>query len=134
MKTYLLLALVLMPVFAFSQIDKIGYSRTQILNSTDGQPCKIADNGFWYCGKNGSLIHYTFRDNLVTSVLYMWEFNSKYEADIDVKTEIAKNKIAYGRPEMKEDQAFWFSGNLLIHIFYGYTNGKHYSCWSVSER
>lgn len=134
MKTYLLLALTLIPVIAFSQIDKIGYTKTQILNSTDGDPCKITDNGIWYCGKNGSLINYTFRNNLVNSVMYMWEFNSKYEADLDVKNEIAKYKITYGRPEMKEDQAFWFSGNLLIHVFYGYTNGKHYCCWSVSER
>ena len=133
-KTYLLLAIVLTPVVAFSQIDKIGYSKAQIINSNNGDPCKTTYDGVWYCGINGSLINYTFKNNLVNSVMYMWEFNSKSEADLDVQKEIAKYKTSYGRPEMKGDQAFWFSGNLLIHIFYGYTNGKHYSCWSVSER
>jgi hypothetical protein len=134
MKKYLLLALLVAPFISFSQIDKIGYTKTQVINSTNGDPCKSSYNEIWYCGENGSLINYTFKNNLVSSVLYMWEFNSKYEADQDVRNEIAKAKVDYGRPEMKGDQAFWFTGNYLIMISYGFTNGKHYSCWRVSER
>jgi hypothetical protein len=134
MKKNLLLALLVAPFISFSQIDKIGYSKTQVFNSMNSVPCKNTYDAIWYCGENGSLINYTFKNNLVSSVMYMWEFKSKYEADEDVRNEIAKAKIEYGRPEMKGDQAFWFSGNFLIHISYGYTNGKHYSCWRASER
>ena len=58
----------------------------------------------------------------------MREFKSKYEAKEDVKSEIAKEKIEYGRPEIKGDQAFWFTENTLIMVSYGYANGKHYTC------
>ena len=64
----------------------------------------------------------------------MWEFKTKYEADDDVKSEISKTSSELGRPIYKGDQAFWFSGNLLIMVTYGYSNGKHYSCWKVSEK
>lgn len=134
MKKYLLLTLVIIPFVSFSQIDKIGYSKTQVVNSMNGNPCKSDYNAIWYCGENGSLIMYEFKNNLVSSVLYMWEFKSKFEADVDVKIEIAKAKIEYGRPDMKGEKAFWFTDNLLILVSYGYTNGKHYSCWSVSEK
>ena len=134
MKNYLLLALLVAPYITFSQIDKIGYSKTQVVNSINSAPCKNSYDEIWYCGENGSLINYTFKNNLVSSVIYMWEFKSKYEADQDVRNEIAKAKIHYGRPEMKGDQAFFFTGNYLIMITYGFSNGKHYSCWRVSER
>jgi hypothetical protein len=134
MKKYLFIALLFSPFFLYSQIDKIGYSKTQVVNSINTEPCKTTHDGIWYCDDNGNLINYTFKNNLVSSVMYMREFNSKYEAETDVKSEIAKTKNEYGRPEMKGDQAFWFTGNLLIHISYGYTNGKHYSCWRVSKR
>ena len=134
MKKFILAALLLLPFVAFSQMDKIGYSKTQVINSTNGDPCKNTYNGIWYCGENGSLINYTFKNNLVSSVMYMWEFKSKYEADLDVKNEIKKYRNEYGKPEMKGNQAFWFLGNYIVQISYGYTNGKHYSCWRVSEK
>lgn len=134
MKKYLLIALLLTPFVSFSQLDKIGYTKTQVMSSINVEPCKSSYNDIWYCGENGSLISYRFKNNIVNSVMYMWEFNSKYEADEDVKKEISKAKIEYGRPDMKGDQAFWITENFLIHIFYGYTNGKHYSCWGLSER
>ena len=134
MKKIFSLLILIIPLYSFSQIDKIGYSKTQVVNLMNGDPCKTSYNEIWYCGENGSLINYSFKNNIVSSVMYMWEFKSKYEADEDVKSEIAKARIEYGRPDMKGDQAFWFAGNLLIHITYGYTNGKHYSCWRVSER
>ena len=65
MKKYLLLALLVAPFISFSQIDKIGYTKTQVINSTNGDPCKSSYNEIWYCGENGSLINYTFKNNLV---------------------------------------------------------------------
>jgi hypothetical protein len=100
----------------------------------DGEPCKSTYDEIWYCLENGNFINYSFKNNLVSSVLYMWEFKSKYEADKDVNSEIAKAKIEYGRPEMMGDKAFWFSGNLVIMVAYGYANGKHYCSWRVSEK
>lgn len=134
MKKYLLLALLLVPFVSFSQIDKIGYSKAKVVNSMKGDPCKSNYNEIWYCGENGILIHYTFKNNFVSDIMYMWEFKSKYEADEDVKVRSQNAKIQYGRPEMKGEQSFWFTGNYLILISYGYSNGKHYSCWRVSER
>ena len=133
MKLYFLIGFLVLPFFALSQIDKIRYSKLQLINSMNNEPCKSSYDESWYCGENGSLINYKFKNNFVSSVLYMWEFNSKHEADQDVTKEIEKAKITYGRPEMKGNEVFWFKGSLLIHVTYGYTNGKHYSCWSVSE-
>ncbi len=133
MRKLFCLLILFIPLFSLSQIDKIGYSKTQVANSMEGSPCKSSYNEISYCGENGSLINYSFKNSIVSSVMYMWEFKSKYEADQDVKSEVAKAKNEYGRPEMKGDQAFFFVENLLILISYGYTNGKHYSCWRVSE-
>lgn len=134
MKKYYLVILLLGAFQIFSQNDKIGYSKTQIIDIMDREPCKISDNQFWYCEEDGDFINYTFKNNFVSSVMYMWEYKSKYEADQDVKNEISKAKNIYGRPEIKDNQAFWFVDKLLIHITYGYKNGKHYSCLRISER
>jgi hypothetical protein len=134
MKRIILLLFIFMPILSYGQIDKIGYSRSRLISSMEGEPCKNDYDGLWYCSDNGSLIKYTFSNNQVSEVLYMWEFRSKYEADADVKSEISKGRSQYGRPEMKGEQAFWFVDDLLIMISYGFTNGKHYSTWSVAKR
>jgi hypothetical protein len=134
MKISLLTILLLLTIVSFAQIDKIGYTKSAIINY-DSEPCKTDDNSIWYCGDNGGLVNYGFNsNNTVTSVLYMYLFDTKYLAELDVQSEIAKYSKIYGRPTMKGADAFWFSGNLLIMISYGFSNGKHYSCWRVSER
>ena len=50
-----------------------------------------------------------------------------------VQKEINKYKSLYGKPTMKGNEAFFFRGDLLVMISYGYSNGKHYSCWQVSK-
>jgi hypothetical protein len=133
MKKYFLIAFLLMQFAALCQIEKMGYSKSQVLNSTNEDPCKSNASEIWYCGTNGSLINYTFKNDVVSSVLLMWEFKTKYEADADVRKAISIAKNTYGRPEMKGDIAYWFKGNFLITISYGYANGKHYSSWQVKE-
>jgi len=123
-----------MPLCAFSQIDKIGYSKEQVMHSINVQPCKISESGLWYCGNKGDLTFYSIKNNLVHSVLNMWEYPSKNDADIAVRKAIEEEKSRIGSPTMKEGNAYWFVGNYLVCISYGYTNGKHYSCWNVSER
>jgi hypothetical protein len=123
----------MIPLILFSQVDKIGYSKTKLINSMQGQPCKSTINSIWYCGENGSYINYEFNDEIVSSVLYMWEFDDKNKADYDVINETEKNSRVYGKPSMKGDDAFWFVGDFLVSIKYGYTNGKHYSTWSAKR-
>jgi hypothetical protein len=134
MKKILLIALLLLPILSFSQIDKIGYSKSKLISSMEGDPCKTDYDGVWYCTDNGTLIKYTFSNDQVSKVFYMWKFNSKYEADADVQSEISKARSQYGKPDMKGEQAFWFVDDFLIMVAYGYTNGKHYSTWSVEKR
>jgi hypothetical protein len=131
---YAIFLILFFPIAAFCQTDKLGLSKSDVIKSMQGNPCKSDYNQIWYCGDNGSLINYTFKNNLVSSVLYMWEFKSKYEAESDVKSEVTKTENIYGRPERKGVQSFWFTGDEIIMIAYGFTNGKHYSCWRVSER
>lgn len=38
MKKFILAALLILPFVAFSQMDKIGYSKTQVINSTEHPP------------------------------------------------------------------------------------------------
>jgi hypothetical protein len=132
MKTLNLIILLLFSNLSFGQIDKIGFSKIEILNSFDAEPCKTSLNSIWYCTESDGLINYTFTNNKVSSVLYMWAFNSKIEADSDVRKEISKYTRIYGKPTMKGDQAFWFVGDYLVMCSYGNTNGKHYSTWQVS--
>ena len=134
MKKLLLLSALLIFAFGFGQIDKIGYTKAQVLNSIDTEPCKSSYNSIWYCGDNGGLVNYGFEYNKVKSVLYMTNFSSKYQAEEDVQKEINKYKSLYGKPTMKGNEAFFFQGDLLVMISYGYSNGKHYSCWRVSKR
>jgi hypothetical protein len=134
MKLLILLLIFFSPLYSFSQIDKIGYSKEQILDSMNSDPCKTSYNQIWYCSENGTLISYSFENNIVRRVLHMWEFKSKYEADEDVRKKVAKMKEINGKPVMKEDQAYWFADDLIVGILYGFTNGKHYSCWSVSKK
>ena len=121
-------------ILSFGQIDRIGYSKNEVLNSFDQAHCKSSYNAVWYCTENDSFINYTFTENKVSSVLYMWEFNSKMEADSDVRKETTKYTRIYGKPTMKGDQAFWFVGDYIVMCSYGNTNGKHYSTWQVSTR
>jgi len=129
-----ILSLLLLPSFGLSQIDKIGYSKTQVLSSVSGEPCKTDQYSIWYCDENGGLVNYGFEYNKVNSVTYMTNFSSRYQAEQDVKKEINKYKDVYGKPTMKGNEAYFFRGDLLVMISYGYTNGKHYSCWRVSKR
>lgn len=131
--TLLLLAFVL-PFYSFSQNHMIGYSKSQVLNETSAEPCKSTFNDIWYCIDNGNMINYSLKNNLVSSVLYMSKFNSLNEAYNDVKSEILRMESIYGRPTMKGEQAYWFSGDLLFMVAYGLSNGKHYSSLRVSER
>ncbi len=134
MKNFLLIILLFVPILGFSQIDKIGYTKSQVLSSMNSTPCKTDENSMWFCVEDGSRINYSFKYNIVNKVFYMTAFNSKEEAEADVRSEISNATSTHGRPEMKEGHAYWFSGNLLISIFYGYTNGRHFSCHSISER
>jgi hypothetical protein len=129
-----ILSLLLLPSFGIGQIDKIGYSKAQVLNSLSSEPCKSDYNSIWYCGNNGGLVNYGFEYNKVSSVLYMTNFSSKYQAEQDVQKEINRYKDIYGKPTMKGNEAYFFRGDLLVMISYGYTNGKHYSCWRVSKK
>ena len=129
-----LILLLFIPLVSFGQIDKIGYSKAQLINSVDAEPCKSDYNSIWYCGDNGGLVNYGFEYNKVNSVLYMTNFSSKYLAEQDVQKEINRYKGIYGKPTMKGNEAYFFIGDLLVMISYGYTNGKHYSCWRVSKR
>ena len=128
----IILAILLFPMLSFCQIDKLGMSKKEVLSSMDKQPCKANISEIWYCMPNGNLINYGFKNEQVHSVLYMWEFKSKEDANQDVEKEVAKYKNEYGRPELKNGAAFWFSGKNLIQISYGYSNGKHYSCFRLS--
>jgi hypothetical protein len=134
MKKYLLIILLFIPILGFSQIDKIGFTKSQVLSSMNSAPCKSDDNSMWFCVEDGSRINYSFKYNLVNKVFYMTAFSSQVEAEDNVKNEIAKAIRNYGRPEMKQGHAYWFSGNLLISIFYGNTNGGHFSCLSISNK
>lgn len=134
MKPFSVIFFLLFSFLSFGQMDKIGYSKNEVLNSFDVGPCKSSYNMVWYCTENNSFINYTFTNNKVSSVLYMWEFNSKIEADSDVRSETTKYSKIYGKPTMKGDQAFWFVGDYIVMCSYGYTNGKHYSTWQVSTR
>jgi len=133
MKSLNLITFLLLSMLSFGQIDKIGFSKSEILNSFNAAPCKSSYNEVWFCTENDSFINYTFTEDKVSSVLYMWEFNSKMEADSDVRKETTKYTKIYGKPTMKGDQAFWFVGDYLVMCSYGNTNGKHYSTWRVSN-
>ena len=134
MKSFSLILFLLFSILSFGQIDKIGFSKIEILNSFDAGPCKSSYNAIWFCTENDGFINYTFTNNKVSSVLYMWAFNSKMEADSDVRNETSKYTRIYGKPTMKGDQAFWFVGNYIVMCSYGNPNGKHYSTWQVSTR
>jgi hypothetical protein len=134
MKKIFLFFFLLLPILAFSQIDKIGYSKSKLVSSMQGDPCKTDYNGVWYCLANGSFVKYTIENDYVTGVFYMWEFSSKYEADADVRLEISKESAQFGKPDMKGDDAFWLVDDLVVLVKYGFTNGKHYSTLSYSKR
>ena len=133
MKNIIFAVAILFPLISLSQTDKIGISKTQIINSINSKPCKTDYNSVWYCLDNGMLVNYEFMYEKVSAVLTMYEFESEYQARQNVATEINKYKMSYGKPEMNGDKAFFFSGNYLFMISYGYTNGKHYSCLRVSQ-
>ena len=127
------MALLLFHIVVFSQVDKMGYTRSDVINSMQGQPCKNSSSTIWYCGENGSFINYEFENDIVVHIFYMWEFRTKYLADVDVKSEIEKNSRVYGRPTMKGEEATWFVGDNLIMIKYGLSNGKHYSTYGIRK-
>jgi hypothetical protein len=118
MKKFIILLLCTIPFYSFSQVDKIGYSKSQLLNSMSAEPCKSTYNDIWYCVENGSMIVYDLKNDFVSSVMYMDEYSSKAEANIYVNNEINKAKQKYGRPTMKGDEAYWFSGDFR-HCWYG---------------
>ena len=132
MKKLILNILIILPITLFAQLDKIGFTKNELLNSMQNQPCKASQNEIWFCGNNGSLINYNFTNERVSSVMYMWEFNTIYSAENDVSEEIEKNSKIYGKPTIKDDGAFWFYKDYLIMVKYGLSNGKHYSCWRAS--
>ncbi len=131
MKNIFILSFCILPLFSYSQIDKIGYTKSEVISSMDGEPCRKTYNDLSYCFENGSYLNYTFSGNKVISVLYMWEFPSKYSAELDVKSQIAKNTKEFGSPKMVGNEAFWYIGKLSIFISYGYLDGKHYSSYFV---
>ena len=118
----------------FSQKSQIGITREQVINSMNVEPCKSSYNELWFCGLNGFMVNYGFDGGQVKSIMSMTEFNSKYLADIDVKNKIIEFTNQYGKPTMKDEKAFWFVGDELNSLFYGYSNGKHYSCFGISKR
>lgn len=132
MKKYIIILFVFAPFFVFSQVGKIGYTKSELINSFNVSPCKSDFNSIWYCVENGSLLNYDIRNDVVVSELQMSIFPSKEEAEANVRLEIADAQRRYGKPIMKGDQAYWFIGNLLMSLSYGYTNGQHYSCKKVS--
>lgn len=133
MKTIIFLFLILSALISFSQTDIIGISKNQVINSINSEPCKTDYNSIWYCYNNGKLVNYQFMYEKVSAVTTMNEFESEYLARQNVMKEINNNKMTYGKPEMKGDEAYFFSGRNIIMIAYGYSNGKHYSCLRVSQ-
>lgn len=132
MKRLVLIILSILPITIFAQVDKIGFTKSELLNSMQNKPCKTSETDIWFCSNNGSLINYNLTNDRVSSVLYMWEYDTIYSAEKDVAEEIDKNSKIYGKPTIKDGGAFWFYKELLIMVKYGLTNGKHYSCWRVS--
>ena len=134
-KKYIIIILfVFAPFFAFSQVGKIGLTKTELINSFNVSPCKSDFNSIWYCIENGSRLAYAIENDIVRSELQMSIFPSKEEAEANVRLEVADAQRRYGKPIMKGDQANWFIGNLLMLLSYGYSNGQHYSCKKVSLR
>jgi len=134
MKYAILILSFIIPLFVFSQVDKMGYYKSEVMNSMKVQPCKQdSDNSIWFCDNNGNFQHYTFENEKVITVFYMWEFETKALADINVKKEIEATSKIYGRPTMRGEDPAWFVGDFLIIIRYGPSNGKHYSTRSVSK-
>ena len=133
MKKTLTLFFITISFFGYAQFEKIGYSKTQLLNSINEQPCRYTNNAIWYCGEYSSSTGYILKNDYVTSFMHIWEFKSKSDADQNVKdlTNMLSNQ--YGRAQMKEDLAFWFYGGFLITARYMNSDGKHYSCWRASR-
>lgn len=134
MKYFIFSLLLILPFVVFSQVDKMGYSKSEIMNSMQGQPCKQdSDNSIWYCDNNGNFQNYTFENDKVIRIFYMWEFYNKALAENNVTKEIEAASKFYGRPSMRGEAAAWFQGDVLIMIQYGPSNGKHYSTRSISN-
>jgi hypothetical protein len=133
MKIYTYILLLSIPFLSLGQRYGVGSSKSQILSSSNSNPCHSDENTLWYCVADGSTITYTFKYNLVSKVFFKKAFKSKAEAEFDVSNEITRLKGIYGTPEIKEEFTFWFSENLMISVFYGYINGGHFSCMSVTD-
>ena len=89
MKYFIFSLLLFLPFVVFSQVDKMGYSKSEIMNSMQGQPCKQdSDNSIWYCDNNGNFQNYTFENDKVIRIFYMWEFYNKALAENNVTKEI----------------------------------------------
>jgi hypothetical protein len=133
MKTIFFIVAILYTLNCYSQTDIIGISKNQLLNTIKSNPCKTDYNSVWYCYDNGKMVNYQFMYEKVSIVTTMNEFESEYLARQNVLKEINNYKLTYGKPEMKGDEAYFFSGRNLIMLAYGYSNGKHYSCMRVSQ-
>jgi len=101
---------------SFGQWNKLGASKNDVLQSYEQDPCKLNDRQIWYCFYSGDKVCFSMESGRVVSVLYMKFFNSKTEAQADVKKEIISNTNSLGRPEMKDDQAFWFVREEVLMI------------------
>ena len=132
MKKYIIILFLCTPLFVLSQVGKIGFTKSQLINSFNVSPCKSDFNSIWYCIENGSRLNYSIENDIVRSELQMSIFPSKEEAEANVRLEVADAQRRYGKPIMKGDIAYWFIGNLLMSLSYGYSNGQHYSCKKVS--
>lgn len=79
------------------------------------------------------MVNYGFDGGIVKSIMSMTEFESKYLVDIDIKNKINEFTNQYGKPTINDEKAFWFVGNELNSLFYGYSNNKHYSCFGITK-
>ncbi len=132
MKKYIIILFLCTPLFVLSQAGKIGFTKSQLINSFNVSPCKSDFNSIWYCIENGSRLNYSIENDIVRSELQMSIFPTKEEAEANVRLEVADAQRRYGKPIMKGDIAYWFIGKLLMSLSYGYSNGQHYSCKKVS--
>ena len=127
-----LFLLLFIPIVCFGQLDKMGYSKAQVLNSHSSEPCKSDYNSILYCEDNGRYLNYGFEYNKVVSVISLTPFSSKYQAEQDVKKKINTFKREYGKPRIKGEKAYFNVGNFLVMFTYSYKGGKHMSSWMVS--
>lgn len=119
--------------YSNAQFEKIGMTNSQLINSISEQPCKNSNNVIWYCSENNSSLGYFIKNNIVSSLMYKNEFNSKDEADKSIIELIQMLNNKYGKGEKTtEDKYVWVYGKFLISTYSKYLEEKYYTGWIAS--